>query len=305
MAAHRLGTERMIYAMSPLNLPALQVASGDTVVVETADCFENQVQSETQPFVAIDWEHVNPATGPIYVQDAAPGDLLAISIERIETADHGVMTTGPEMGVFGDELAESTIRIVPIVDRTVKLLDHAYPCRPMIGVIGTAPRESAVPNGTPGEHGGNMDCKLIGQGATLVLPVEVPGALLALGDLHAVMGDGEVCSTGVEMAGEVTLRLRVLKGRDLPAPFLVDSEQAATIASRPTLDEAANAAAKSMAHWLQRQTPLSVAEIAILLSAKGDLRICQVVDPLKTARMEIHRSVLEDLGIRLEDLARV
>ena len=219
MAAHRLGTERMIYAMSPLNLPALQVASGDTVVVETADCFENQVQSETQPFVAIDWEHVNPATGPIYVQDAAPGDLLAISIERIETADHGVMTTGPEMGVFGDELAESTIRIVPIVDRTVKLLDHAYPCRPMIGVIGTAPRESAVPNGTPGEHGGNMDCKLIGQGATLVLPVEVPGALLALGDLHAVMGDGEVCSTGVEMAGEVTLRLRVLKrGVTCPHP---------------------------------------------------------------------------------------
>jgi len=302
MASHRLGTEHLVYAMSPANEPVLRVGSGDTVVVETADCFENQVQSETQEFQTINWDHVNPATGPIYVEGAEKGDLLAVRIQRIEPADHGVMTTGKDMGVFGDELQENTVRIVPIQAGTVRLLKHSYPVNPMIGVIGTAPEKGAVADGTPGEHGGNMDCKLITQGATLVLPVNVPGALFALGDMHAAMGDGEVCSTGVEMAGHITLQLRVLKSRDLPSPFLVDDERVAAIASAETLDEAAVAATKKMAHWIVRQTGMMLAEVAMLLSAKGELRICQVVDPLKTVRMEFPRPWLEQLGVDVQKL---
>ncbi len=300
MALHHLGPQHLIYAMSPDNAPVLTVRSGDTVAVETADCFENQIQSETQPFVAINWEHVNPATGPIYVEGAEPGDLLAVRIEKIEPGDHGVMTTGHDMGVFGDELADSTIRIVPIRDGRIEILGYSWPLNPMIGVIGTAPERASVANGTPGEHGGNMDCKLITEGATLVLPVHVPGALFALGDMHAAMGDGEVCSTGVEMPGRVTVTLTVLKAVDLPAPFLIDAERAVAIASCVTLDEAAVQAAKSMAHWLQRRTGRMLAEIAILLSAKGDLRICQVVDPLKTIRMEFSKSWLSELGVDVE-----
>lgn len=302
MATHHLGSEHLVYAMSPQNAPVLRVRSGDTVVVETADCFENQVQSETQKFVAINWEHVNPATGPIYVEGAEPGDLLAVRIERIEPGDHGVMTTGSDMGVLGDELEKNTIRIVPIRDGKIELLGHSYPINPMIGVIGTAPEQTAVANGTPGEHGGNMDCNLITQGAILVLPVHVPGALFALGDMHAAMGDGEVCGTGVEMAGKVTLHLALLKSVDLPVPFLVDAERVVAIASRASLDEAASQAAKALAHWIQRRTGMDLAEVAMLLSAKGDLRICQVVDPLKTVRMEFSRSWLEELGVDLEAL---
>ncbi len=300
MSAHHLGTEHLVYAMSPDNLPVLRVQSGDTVVVETADCFENQVQSETQPFVAINWEHVNPATGPVYIEAAEPGDLLAVRIESIEPGDHGVMTTGADMGVFGDELRENTIRIVPIRDGAIALLGRSYPANPMIGVIGTAPAATPVANGTPGEHGGNMDCKLITEGATLVLPVHVPGALFALGDLHAAMGDGEVCSTGVEMPGKVTVRLKVLKSLDLPVPFLIGEDLVSAIASAATLDEAAAAAAKRMAHWIHRRSGMPLAEVAMLLSAKGDLRICQVVDPLKTVRMEFPRTWLEALRVDLQ-----
>ena len=302
MASHHLGTEHIVYAMSAENAPALRVHSGDTVVVETADCFENQVQSETQEFVTIDWNHINPATGPIYIEEAEPGDLLAVHIEKIEPPDHGVMMTGTGAGVFGDELVDNTIRIVPIVNGTVQVLKHTYPMNVMIGVIGTAPEKTAVANGTPGEHGGNMDCKLITEGVTLVLPVHVAGALFAVGDMHASMGDGEVCSTGVEMPGKITLQLKVLKSRDLPVPFLVDSERVVTIASSATLDEAAIAAAKQMAHWIERQTEMSLAEAAMVLSAKGDLRICQVVDPLKTVRMEFSRAWLASLGIDVEAL---
>jgi len=300
MATHHLTTDHLVYAMSPANAPVLRVASGDTVVVETADCFENQIQSETQAFTAIDWDHVNPATGPIAIEGARPGDLLAVEIERIEPADHGVMTTGKDMGVFGDELQESTIRIVPIAGGAVELLGRRYPAHPMIGVIGTAPAAAPVANGTPGPHGGNMDCKVITAGATLVLPVAVPGALFALGDMHAAMGDGEVCSTGVEMPGRITLRLRLLAARDLPAPFLVDAERIAAIASAATLDEAATAAAKALGHFLHQRTGIPLPEVAMLLSAQGDLRICQVVDPLKTVRMEFPRRIAEELGLDLQ-----
>ena len=297
MAMYHLGTEHLIYTMSADNEPVLRVASGDSVTIETMDCFENQVQSEDQPFVAIDWDHVNPATGPIHVEGAEPGDLLAVRIDALVPGDHGVMTAGKDMGLFGDELRESTIRIVPIHDGRIDILGHSWPVNPMIGVIGTAPAAAAVPNGTPGEHGGNMDCKLITAGATLVLPVHVPGALFALGDMHAAMGDGEVCSTGVEMSGEVTVTLTVLKGSDLPVPFLVDAEHAAAIASAATLDDAATQAAKAMGHWLHRRSGLLLPEVAMLLSAKGDLRICQVVDPLKTVRMEFARTWLGELGV--------
>ncbi len=300
MALHHLSPTHLVYAMSRENAPALTVRSGDTIEIETADCFENQIQSENQPFVAINWDHVNPATGPIYVEGADPGDLLAVRVERIEPGDHGVMTTGQGMGVFGDELEESTIHLVPIQDGRIEILGQRWPVNPMIGVIGTAPAGVPVANGTPGEHGGNMDCKPITEGATLVLPVNVPGALFALGDLHAAMGDGEVCSTGVEMPGRVTVTLTVLKSADLPTPFLVDDELAVAIVSRLTLDEAAADAARAMAHWLRRKTGVALPEIAMLLSAKGDLRICQVVDPLKTVRMEFKRSWLGELGVDLE-----
>ena len=303
MTVHHLSSQHLIYAMGPDNAPALHVRSGDVVVITTADCFENQIQSEKQEFGTLDWERINPATGPIFVTGAEPGDILAVSIEKIDLANHGVMTTGPNLGVLGDELQENTIRLVPVTDGQMDLLGHRMPINPMIGVIGTAPRDSSVPCGTPGDHGGNMDCKRITEGAVLLLPVQVPGALFALGDLHAAMGDGEVAVCGVEIAATVTVRLQVLKDLNWPVPMVLDNQDVMTIASAPTLDEAATLATKHMTHWLQAQTHMNLADSSFLLSAQGNLRICQVVDPLKTARMEISRTWVKKLGISLPDLS--
>lgn len=292
--AHQLAKHEIIYAMSPDNAPVLRVHSGDQIVIDTCDCFEDQIQDESQDFGQLDWNRINPATGPIYVDEAEPGDLLVVHIQNIQLADHGVMTTGPNLGVLGDELTHNVIRMIPIRDGQAQFSDKIQiPVRPMIGVIGTAPAEGMVSCGTPGEHGGNMDCKRITAGAYLILPVNVSGALFALGDLHAAMGDGEVAVCGIEIAGQVTVQLHVLKGKKWPVPMIVDGTSVMTIASEERLDDAADTAVKNMVHFLEDECGMSKAEATFLLSIAGDLRVCQVVDPKKTARYELPRWILE------------
>ncbi|MCY0902709.1 MAG: acetamidase/formamidase family protein [Firmicutes bacterium] len=297
-----LSAEHLIYAMSANHPPALHVPDGATIRVETCDCFENQIVRADQDFGSLDWDRINPASGPIFVDGALPGDQLLIEILAIEVADHGVMTTGPGLGVLGDELAQNAIRIVPIVAGQVHLSDTVHvPVQPMIGVIGTAPSPDVGPVscGTPGEHGGNMDCKRIASGATLLLPVNVAGALLALGDLHATMGDGEVAVCGVEVAGSVTVRIRVLKGGAWPVPLVFDDQRVSTIASAKLLDDAATSAVHRMVRLLETECGLDTASASFILTAAGDLRVCQVVDPLKTARMELPLTVARQLGLTL------
>lgn len=296
---YRVEKQHLIYAMAANNKPVLEVEDGATVLVETCDCFENQITAVDTPFNELDWNRINPATGPVYVQGAEPGDVLAVSIERIALNDHGVMVTGPGLGVIGDDLKGNEIRIIPVRDGKAELFDNLHlPINPMIGVIGTAPAGEAISCGTPGGHGGNMDCKAITEGTTLYLPVNVPGALFALGDLHAAMGDGEVAVCGVEIAGEVTVTLRLIKGKQWKLPMAKTANHLYTIASEVLLDDAANAATKNMVHFLETECNLSKHDAIKLLSIGGNLQICQVVDPLKTCRYELALGILEQLGYR-------
>ena len=161
--------KKLIYNMSAKHKPVLSVASGSTLVFETCDCFEDQITSEQTPFQALDWTRINPATGPVFIEGADLGDMLEVKIEKINIRDHGVMVTGPDMGVLGDELTENSIRIVPIRQGKAFFTDNLeLPLNPMIGVIGTAPASEDVSCGTPGSHGGNMDCKKITKGAILI-----------------------------------------------------------------------------------------------------------------------------------------
>lgn len=212
---YRIHKDHIIYSMSPENKPCMEVEIGSSLVFETYDCFENQIDSEDVVFQELDWNRINPATGPVYVKGAEPGDILAVTIEKIKIAEQGVLTTGANLGVIGNELNENTVKIVPIHNEHVLFSSELQiPINPMIGVIGTAPKEESISCGTPHDHGGNMDCKEIKEGTTLLLPVNVPGALLALGDLHAAMGDGEIGVSGVEVAGEVTVTVQIIKGKN-------------------------------------------------------------------------------------------
>ncbi|MEA4901307.1 acetamidase/formamidase family protein [Desulfitobacterium sp.] len=300
---YRIKRNQIIYAMSALNQPVQRVEDGATVLFETCDCFENQIKSTDTDFETLDWNRINPATGPVYVQGAQPGDILKVTIEKIGIADHGVMMTGPDVGMIGDRLTQNAIRLIPIRDsKAVYEGKVELPLKPMIGVIGTAPAGDPVSCGTPGEHGGNMDCTIIGEGTTLYLPVNVPGALLAMGDLHAVMGDGEVSVCGLEVQGEVTVTVSVLKDCQLPLPLAKTAFSVYVIASANTLDEAVLDATRNLVDLLTTMTHGTFNEYdAInLLSLAGNLQVCQVVDPLKTVRFELNLHYLKQLGITLE-----
>ena len=293
----RINRDTVVYAMSPDNPPAARAKDGDTILFETQDCFSGQIQRETDQLGTLDWSRINPATGPVYIEGAQPGDTLKVEILRIDLAPQAATVESPDSGVTGLAATEEHTKILPVGDGKVVFNETiTLPESAMIGVIGTAPREGTISTGTPDLHGGNMDCKRIGAGATLYLPVNVEGALLAMGDLHAVMGDGEVCVCGAEIAGEVTVRVTVIRGQPLPLPFLVTKDAAMAIYSAPGLDAAAEGTTLRMRSFLINAVGMKPHEAGMLLSLAGDLRICQCVDPNKTCRMEVPLSIVDKLG---------
>ena len=281
----KINKNRHVFIMDKNHPPALKVESGSIVTFETYDCFQNQITKEEQSMEALDWDHINPATGPLFIEEAEPGDVLKIEIQRIEVNPYGVIAAIPGAGLMGDQVQTSTVKVLPIKGDKVIFNENIHlPLEPMIGVIGVAPKGEGVPCGTPGAHGGNMDNKKIKEGTTLFLPVYQKGALLSMGDLHGAMGDGEVMVSGVEVGGEVSVKVQVLKGPSISNPILEDQEYYYTIASHKELLEAVKIAAADMQKLVMRELDLSFNEAGMLLSAAGNAEVCQVVDPLVTAR---------------------
>lgn len=295
-----LSDEQVLYSFSADMTSALVVASGATVHIRTQDCFGNQLQGSAGSIDRLDWSRVNPATGPVFIEGAQPGDVLKVSIERIEIDGQATMCTGEAEGVLGDLFHDGLTSIAkPLVNG--KLIwgnNIELPCKPMIGVIGVAPADGmSVTCGTPGSHGGNMDTTKIAQGSTLYLPVAQSGALFGCGDLHACMGDGEIGVSGAEVSGYVTARFDILKDRTLANPALIDAESFFTIASASTLDEACDIAVHDMASILEeRLSGITREDLVMLMSLCGNVQVCQIVDPQKTARFAMPRNVLSAYG---------
>jgi amidase len=293
----RIKTDQAVYAMSGANPAAARAQSGSTVIFETMDCFDNQIASEEKMLSGIDWNHINPATGPLYVEGAEPGDILKVEILDIRLGSQAVMTALPGEGAVGELIPAEGTKILPVRDGIVRFSEGlSFAVEPMIGVIGTAPLGDPIPTGTPGTHGGNMDNRRIAKGSTVYLPVNVPGALLAIGDLHALMSDGEVLCCGAEIAGEAEVRVSVVKGETLPLPIVATPDTVMTVASCPTLDDAALLASHNMMRLISERGDIDRRELAMLLSLKGQLCICQIVDPLKTARLEFPLELFEKIA---------
>ncbi|WP_347551500.1 acetamidase/formamidase family protein [Pseudalkalibacillus hwajinpoensis] len=294
-----LMNDSVIYEFNKTHQPVKIVPSGATVEIVTYDCFENQLQSEETEITGIDWNRVNPATGPIYVNEALPGDVLKVTIEKLEIGDQGVMVVGPDLGVMGHRLKAMESKIIPIKEGKAIFNELEIPLNPMIGVIGVAPEGEGVSCGTPGAHGGNMDNKMITEGATLYFPVFAEGALFGLGDFHAAMGDGEVSVSGIEVPGRATVKLEVIKGDLMTQPMLENDEVVTQIASAETLDEAVKLATELMIDRIVERTRIPIGEATMLMSAIGQVEVCQVVDPLMTARFVVPKWLEEKLGVKL------
>ncbi len=223
MAEHLLTKDRSAAAYRASQPPALTVTAGagDRITFETDDLAYAQMEEFGD--LALVTAMINPITGPVFVEGAEPGDVLAVTIHDIAMAEHGWSVSIPGAGALARRMGpDFFVRRVPVAGGRVQLtstLDCAV--APMVGCVGVAPADrdgSSVMPTLP--TGGNMDLTDAGPGTTVYLPVQVPGALLSIGDLHAVMARGESSFVAIEIAGRATVSVDVVKGRSLRGPQL-------------------------------------------------------------------------------------
>ena len=297
----RVSRENVFFAFNPSLEPRARAKQGEEVILETHDCFQGQLRSEQDLISALDWSHVNPATGPVYLEGVKKGDILRVDILEVSVGETSTMVTIPGEGALGDIITKMETAVLKREGADIVFRGVRIPRRPMIGVIGVAPAAGEVPNGTPGPHGGNMDCTLIAEGASLYLTAGVDGALFGAGDLHAAMGDGEIVVCGAETAGTVRFSARVVDLAGLPTPFVSNGKVAAVIVAAKTTDEAAAAATHRMAEFLTRFARIPLNDAGMLMSLVGQLKFCQIVDPLKTVRFEFPLEILRKYGFTALD----
>ncbi len=295
-----ISRENVFFAFNPHLKAIAQIQQGEEVLLQTHDCFEGQIQTTSDLVDSLDWAHVNPATGPLFINGANAGDILRIDLLDIQVDQQSSMVTIPGEGALGDVISQMETAILKLEGSQVVFKDKIrVPMHPMIGVIGVAPAEGEVPTGTPGSHGGNMDCTLVSAGSRVYFTVGVEGALFGAGDLHAAMGDGEIVVCGAETAGVVRFKADVVNMHGLPTPFVETKDLVATIFSAPTIDEAVGGAIHNMAQFLTNFAGIPLNDAGMLMSLAGQLKFCQVVDPLKTVRFEFPKSILAEYGFKM------
>lgn len=288
--------DNVIYRFSPNNPPIATVHLGEEFWVETNDCYSGQIKTEQDLRPHIDTTIMNAATGPIYITDVSPGDVICVEIQEIELGSYGIMPTNVGLGPLGDLITEPNTKIIPIENGLAHFSHHIkLPLTPMIGVLGVAPASEEIHCVIPGDHGANMDTKDIKTGSKVYLPVFVEGAKLAVADLHACMGDGELSGTGIEIAGRVRLGVSKAAGISLKMPLIETEEFFMITASGKDFKETAKKGIKYASEVLERALELSFPDAYRLISATCDLRISQIVNPLMTVRVAIPKYLLKEL----------
>lgn len=295
-----LSNDHVIFAFDKKQMPALTISSGQTVRIHTQDCFSEQIKSYDDSLETLDWNAINPATGPIYVQGAKPDDVLKAEILDIELNKQAVCSTGPDEGVCGDRFDKEYFHLVKVDEGKAEWnADLSIPIQPMIGVIGVAPAGNPINCGTPDTHGGNMDSNKNTIGTTLYFPVNVEGALFACGDMHAAMGNGEIGVSGAEIGGTATIRLTVIpseSGMSIDTPWYETTDEVGVIYSAPTLDEAADKAVHLFVDAARAKTGWTEYDLTMLFSITANVEVCQMVDPLRTVRFAVPKHVLKRIG---------
>ncbi len=293
MSQYAVSKENLIYSFGAHMNPILTVPSGSSLTFHTVDALGGQIKQDADTVDALDFSKVNPATGPVAVEGAEPGGALRIDILDIETDSYGVILAVPGLGVLGNAVQFPGTKVVPVGGDRVFFDSFSLKKQPMIGVIGTAPASGSIACGTPGDHGGNMDTRDIRAGHSLYLPVFQPGGQLAMGDVHAAMGDGEVCGTGVECGAKIHCSVHHIPSFPIRRPLLVTPTEIQIIASAETVEAAAKLAVEDLVEHLVLTHALAFNDAYMLASLAADVRISQLVDPLLTVRACLDRRYLD------------
>jgi acetamidase/formamidase len=273
----------------------LHIAPGESIEFDVYEASSGQISanSTAEDIARLDFGKINPVAGPIFIDGAAPGDVLKATLLSFNPSGWGWTANIPGFGLLADEFRDPAIHLWTYDAATLAPALYGrwakVPLKPFTGTIGLAPAapglHSIVP---PRRVGGNMDVRDISQGTELFLPVEVAGALFSVGDTHAAQGDGEVCGTAIESPMKVTIKFDLVKQTPLAYPrfttpgpvsrHLDAKGYEVTTGIGPDLMEAARAAVRSMVDLLSKQQGMPAVDAYLLCSVCGDLRISEIVD---------------------------
>ena len=293
------------FTIGPYSDPVLTIQPGDRVVVQTRDAFDGHVKTvHDLPSKVLTMPFVNPQNGPIYIEGAKKGDVLAVHIETM--APRGANPRGtcamiPQFGALsGTALTALLSDSLPEIVRKIDL-DEAgvywsprvtLPYRPHIGTLSCSPEIDSINTLTPDAHGGNMDLPDMGPGSITYLPVRTEGARLFIGDAHACQGDGEVCGTAVEFASTTTVHIDLIKHWMLEWPRLENDRILMCIGSARPLEDAARIAYKELVLCMEAEFGYDRWDAYMMLSQCGKVRLGNFVDPKYTVGAGIEKKYL-------------
>lgn len=299
---HTFVPDRFFNTFSFAHPPVLKIKPGDRVVTKTIDAS------------GTDWEGrsvgvgPNPQTGPFYIEGAAPGDLLVVSLEKIET-NRATAYSSSLLAPYAVDPATLATRTDREPRRVTWRIDKGkgiarleekdlqptieLPLRPMLGCVGVAPaRKEAIATSTPGSFGGNMDYAGMTAGVKVMLPVFEPGALLFIGDGHARQGEGEVSGTGLETSMDVEFTVDVIKSKPAAWPRIESDTHIMVLGSARPLLQALQHATSEMLRWLSADYGFTERSASTFMGQALEYEIANVVDPNFTVVAKVRKSLL-------------
>ena len=291
---------------SPLNKPVLTISPGDTVHTTTVDAGGADEKGVTRVLGG------NPQTGPFYIETAVPGDTLVVRLMKVRlnrdwaVSDDAVVDRGEDSDLAAKmKDTGKTVRWRLDRERGVAtpekpaehLARYSVPLKPMLGCVATAPgpAQAPPPTGDSGDWGGNMDFNEIVEGATLYLPVSVPGALLYMGDGHAAQGDGELNGNALETSMEVEFTVDVIPGKHIEIPRVESATHIMAVGLGGSIDDAFRTATAGMAQWLTDEYKLTPSEVAQVLGTSAEYKVSEVADRNAGVVLKINKERLQTL----------
>jgi acetamidase/formamidase len=293
------------YTMGPYSDPVMSIAPGDRVIVDTRDAFEGKIRTEQDlPSQKLQVPFLNPQNGPIMIDGAEKGDVVAVYIESMRPRGdnpRGTCCLIPRFGALtGTDYTATLNEPLPEITRKIDLDEEGVywsrrvtlPYKPHIGTLSLSPEIDSINSLTPDNHGGNMDVPDMGPGSITYLPVRSPGGRLFIGDAHACQGDGEVCGTAVEFASTTTIHVDLIKGWQIAWPRLETEALLMTIGSARPLEDATRIAYNELVRWLEKEYGFDRWDAYMMLSQCGQVRLGNFVDPKYSVGAAISKKYL-------------
>lgn len=283
------------YVYGPYVDPVIEVEPGAVVEAETHDAFEGKIKSESDiPSELLNVPYLNPQTGPVYVKGAKKGDCLAVYIHSVKPRGPQPVGTTCLISEFGGLVGTKSTALLnkPLPEKVKKVnVDEngvywndriTLPYEPFIGTIGVSPEIEAITSLQPDYYGGNMDLPDVAPGAVIYLPVQRDGALLYVGDCHAIQGDGELCGVALEIPSTTTLQIDLIKDHQIAWPQLETEDMFMTIGSARPLEDAARIAYRELVRWSAAEWDMDELEAYMLITQCAKVRLGNMVDPKYT-----------------------